>query len=617
VEERTHELTTALSGRDEEITNLNARLLSGNGEVERLTTSLNETGGQLAHSEKQRHSLLNSYSWRFTHPIRKAHQLLHRARGGKKRELRKNLQTIRDSRLFDEHYYMQKNSDLNKDNTSNPLLHFLLYGGFEGRSPSEFFDTTWYLQQYPDVHFAHINPLLHYIKHGIVEGRLPRSPADNSKKRQLATESIASAASISSTAPHFPTPNSRSLISNTLKALVPSVNLHRKSEIANRAAHLKSFFEYQSQPTDGIVTTKRSFDPHNMRIAWIIPDFRPGDGGHMTIFRIARYLENFGHDISFLIQNPSHHNIGQDALNTINRCFQPLNADVQLLRNPLPKLHGDAIIATDRFTCYPVKAMSGFKRKFYFVQDYETAFYPMGAEALLSENTYQMGFDCLCAGDWLATMMRHKYGNWSCSWPLAYDPDHYFYDSSVYRDDRRIAFYARYATARRAVELGVMAFEILAKRGVDFHVDFFGADVGNMGADYSYTNHGLLSSAELGSLYREASIGVVFSATNHSLVNKEMMACGLPVVDLDVESVRCSFPNDAIHFVCPRPEAIADGMELLLNASDLRENLRQVGSTFVDGLSWERSARIVENAIVARLSEHNADNMQAAPCSIS
>ena len=45
----------------------------------------------------------------------------------------------------------------------------------------------------------------------------------------------------------------------------------------------------------------------------------------------------------------------------------------------------------------------------------------------------------------------------------------------------------------------------------------------------------------LADLYRRATVGVVFSATNYSLIPHEMMACGLPVVELDGESTRADF----------------------------------------------------------------------------
>src|SRR5205823_3587916 len=92
----------------------------------------------------------------------------------------------------------------------------------------------------------------------------------------------------------------------------------------------------------------------------------------------------------------------------------------------------------------------------------------------------------------------------------------------------RIAFYAREFTERRAVELGLLALEILARRGLKFHVDFFGGEKDYSSAPFSSSDWGIVGAARLAEIYRKADIGVCFSATNYSLVPQEMMACGLP-----------------------------------------------------------------------------------------
>ncbi|KOF12967.1 hypothetical protein AC244_32545 [Ensifer adhaerens] len=373
-----------------------------------------------------------------------------------------------------------------------------------------------------------------------------------------------------------------------------------KSQIERRVAHLEKLTRYElSGGSPPVADT----DFARLRITWVVPDFMPGAGGHMTIFRIASYLERFGHEVRFLVQNPTIHKSGTAALETINQHFQPFSGTVELFQGATPDAEGDALIATDRFTCYAVNAMQRFTRKFYFVQDYESAFYPAGAEALLTEATYHFDFDCLCAGDWLHRRMTEKFGRWSMSWPLAYDAGIYNFDlDNTNRHSNRIALYARYVTPRRAVELAFLALDILKKQNVDFEVDFFGWKLGKLNVAFPYRDHGILRGEELARLYRAAAIGVVFSATNHSLVNKEMMACGLPVIDLDLETVRSIFPDNAMAFAVPTPEGIAAQIKRLLEQPQERERLRHGGLAYVSDLSWEKSARLVEAAIQKRVS---------------
>ncbi|SDO22150.1 Glycosyl transferases group 1 [Ensifer sp. YR511] len=373
----------------------------------------------------------------------------------------------------------------------------------------------------------------------------------------------------------------------------------RKSPLERRVANLHKLVSYD--PSGGSPPVADA-DLSRLRIAWIIPDFVPGAGGHMTIFRIANYLERFGHEVRFFVQNPTAHRSGAAARETINRHFQPFSGTVELFHDVVPDAEGDALIATDRFTCYAVNAMQKFTRRFYFVQDYEPAFYPAGAEALLTEATYHFDFDCLCAGNWLHRLMSERFGRWSMSWPLAYDADIYNMNANkAKRHENRIALYARYVTPRRAVELAFMALEMLQKEGVKFEVDFFGWKLGKLNVDFPYRDHGILTSKELAQLYRTATVGLVFSATNHSLVNKEMMACGLPVIDLDLETVRAIFPDNAMAFAAPTPEGIAAEIKRLLQQPLERERLQDGGIAYVRDLSWEKSARLIEAALRERV----------------
>ncbi|WP_050984769.1 glycosyltransferase family 2 protein [Thiorhodococcus drewsii] len=81
------------------------------------------------------------------------------------------------SPYFDAAYYLARYSDVARHPqwAKHPALHYLLYGGLEGRRPSESFDSAWYLTRYPDVKAAGMNPLLHFLRHGYGEARLPQA----------------------------------------------------------------------------------------------------------------------------------------------------------------------------------------------------------------------------------------------------------------------------------------------------------------------------------------------------------------------------------------------------------------------------------------------------------
>lgn len=80
------------------------------------------------------------------------------------------LLSIRTSRLFDSEWYLAQNPDVAQAKM-DPAIHYLHFGGFEGRNPSPNFSSAWYLDRYNDVKQAGINPLVHYLRYGRKEGR--------------------------------------------------------------------------------------------------------------------------------------------------------------------------------------------------------------------------------------------------------------------------------------------------------------------------------------------------------------------------------------------------------------------------------------------------------------
>ena len=76
---------------------------------------------------------------------------------------------------FDKNWYLEQNPDVAADavQASNPALHYMRSGGFEGRKPSPNFDSAFYLQENPDVAESGVNPLWHFLQNGLAEGRQP------------------------------------------------------------------------------------------------------------------------------------------------------------------------------------------------------------------------------------------------------------------------------------------------------------------------------------------------------------------------------------------------------------------------------------------------------------
>ena len=367
-----------------------------------------------------------------------------------------------------------------------------------------------------------------------------------------------------------------------------------------------------ANPAVKLVPTHDLFNKDSLVIHWVIPDFQLGAGGHMTIFRIVYFLEKLGHRQVIWIQNPSISNLSKTpavAKDRIYNHFQPIgkNVDVQFLPDDTEWISGDIVIATDCWTAYPVRSMSKFKNRCYFIQDYEPMFHPMGENYLIAEQTYGFGFTAITAGPWLKKKAQDN-GMTAYDFPLCADETVYSVTeekSYAVKDKLNIAFYSRSYTPRRAVRLGIAGLNELAKHNDNIHVHCFGQDDLPVLPEFDYTNHGILSPQELASLYNSCDIGVVFSATNYSLIPLEMMACGLPIVELDVESTRYVFGEDVVTFAQPNVPSIAQGVQSLIDNPAKREAQIQAGLTFLKNISWEKAAQNVNDALYTELEKEN------------
>jgi len=110
--------------------------------------------------------ITNSYSWQITKPLR----LIKNNKLRQRYLLGKNIKIILKNRLFNEEYYLENNEDV-KLSGHDPIKHFILHGGYEGRNPGPEFDTKYYQLHNPDIIVSGLNPLLHYILYGAAEGR--------------------------------------------------------------------------------------------------------------------------------------------------------------------------------------------------------------------------------------------------------------------------------------------------------------------------------------------------------------------------------------------------------------------------------------------------------------
>jgi O-antigen biosynthesis protein len=291
--------------------------------------------------------------------------------------------------------------------------------------------------------------------------------------------------------------------------------------------------------------------------------------------------------------------------------FAPLRGGVF---NTFDDWHGaDVALATGWQTAYPVALLPDCKLKAYLVQDHEPDFYPASAERMWAEGTYGLGLPCLTSSPWLKQVVQGSYGVERAEvFEYGVDFDAYRPTDGP-RDPRTVLYYARPATPRRATELGMLAVEELVQRRPDTRVILFG-DSKPPPAPFDYEFAGVLEPAALARLYGRATVGLVLSLTNYSLIPKEMMACGLPVVDVrgaSAESVFGSQP-DVIELADADPLALTAALEALLDDQPRRARMAAAGRSFVDGMTWTAAADQIEHALRGWMHDRWKTQLQIA-----
>jgi glycosyltransferase involved in cell wall biosynthesis len=126
---------------------------------------------------------------------------------------------------------------------------------------------------------------------------------------------------------------------------------------------------------------------------------------------------------------------------------------------------------------------------------------------------------------------------------------------------------------------------------------------------FPYEHQRVLSPQQLSWLYSEATVGLCLSLTNFSLLPKEMLACGLPCVELAGVSAESLFEGDCPLELAPlEPIAIADALERLLHDRELWQRRSREGLEVVQSHSWDRATDEVEAGLrhALRLREEQA-----------
>lgn len=389
--------------------------------------------------------------------------------------------------------------------------------------------------------------------------------------------------------------------------------LRKKIDLINRQVNelpntLKTITNTLSKKWEKEVFNKKpnkKINIHHIDIAFIVPDPIKGGGGHRNIFRAVRFLKSSGHNLTVYYTDTN-----EDAKimkNNVEEWFYNMS-NVKFINYKGKLGYHDVAICTYWTTAYAIKEnINKIKIPFYMTQDFEPMFYQMGSSYIMAENTYKFGFNHICSGPWCKDFLVQKYHADAEYFQFPVDKKIYNTNKPRTKKNKNIIFFAKPEMPRRCCDLGLKALEYFHTLRPDVEIITFGSN--NLSANqlpFKATCVGLLPTIDgLADLYRNADFGLVFSTTNPSLVPYEMMSCGCPVGDLDLDLALSKYGNskDNVFLLDSIPEKMGQQLADIFDNPKEMERKAKSSKNFVEKEfpTEEEMGQIFENIIKQKI----------------
>jgi glycosyltransferase involved in cell wall biosynthesis len=324
---------------------------------------------------------------------------------------------------------------------------------------------------------------------------------------------------------------------------------------------------------------------------WFIPNHENSlYAGVYTILRFASRLASF-------YSIPTRIVIYDQTEGEISRLRERIEFLFPALRGAVSctALDGGVSIATFWKSAYVVAERRG-EANYYFIQDYEPAFYQAGSLYGLVENSYRLGLMPIVNTPGLWDFI-HRIHNVSDGVSFIPTIDRALFrpatDGPPVKDPIQIVFYGRPSQHRNGFDLGTQALtEVKQAFGARVNIVSAGADWNprEFGLQDVLENRGRLSSlSEVAALYRGSHIGLCLMFTKHpSYQPFEMIASGCVVVTNENESTSWFFRNEENCLLSPPtvPE-LSSALTRLISDYDLWGRIRSSAVNSLSKQSWD------------------------------
>ncbi len=342
--------------------------------------------------------------------------------------------------------------------------------------------------------------------------------------------------------------------------------------------------------------------PMKKRIAWFVPFPIQGSGGHQTIFNHIQTLMRRGHHCYIFI--------GKEKPCSKETSLQQLLFDdfgfssdyVHYGYDTHEKF--DMAVATAWWTAEGVVRNVHAEKKVYFIQDYEPWFNPMGDLFLKAEQSYRYGLSPITIGRWLAQKIEKKSNITAQYFDFTADLTTYF-PLKKRKKENSICCIFQPDKPRRCPELMKETLSIIRENRPDTKIYTYGS---TENPKLPFCEHlGILSKEACNSLYNRCRVGMCLSSTNPSRIPFEMMAAGLPVVELYGENTIYDFPEKATLLAARTSGSLAGAVMKILESETLQQKMELACLDFIKTrpieLEFEQSAQIFESLLQNAVTE--------------
>lgn len=328
------------------------------------------------------------------------------------------------------------------------------------------------------------------------------------------------------------------------------------------------------------------------KIAWFIPYPAEGSGGHRTIFQNLQSLVDQGYICHAYIEDIGDRQSPEQVKSLIEKYFGNINAKFFIGFQPTEQY--DLIFATAWYTAKAVRDVNQNCRKAYFIQDFEAYFNPMGDGFLLAENSYRFGLMPITIGKWLTNKMIEDYNTPSNYFEFCADLD--IYKRTGQEREKAVCFIYQPEKPRRCSIIGIEALGIVKHLMPDVKIYLYGSKQ-NTNVWFEHENLELINIEKCNELYNKCMVGLCISSSNPSRIPFEMMAAGLPVVDIYRENNLYDMPDEGVLLADQTPESIAEAIIKLINDEQKRQEMSFFGIDYMKERSLESGFKQFVNAV--------------------